>query len=57
MGQADRDRYASFASTVDVVTSLKSADKNENWALIWGEERLTDKKERKTHPHCTKPGG
>ena len=47
MGQADRDRYASFTSTVDVVTSLKSTDKNENWALIWGEERLTDKKGKK----------
>jgi hypothetical protein len=47
MGQADRDRYASSVSTVDVITSLKSTDKNENWALIWGEERLTDKKGKK----------
>jgi hypothetical protein len=47
MGQADRDRYASSVSTVDVITSLKSTDKNENWAIIWGEERLTDKKGKK----------
>jgi len=44
MGQADRDRYTSSVSTVDAVTALKSTDKNENWALIWGKEVLTDKK-------------
>jgi len=47
MAQKDRDGYASSVSTVDVVMSAKSTDKGDNWALIWGEERLTDKKGRK----------
>jgi len=47
MAQKDRDNYVSSVSTVDVVVSTKSTDKNENWALIWGEERLTDKKGKK----------
>ena len=44
MAQAERDKYASSVSSVDAVTALKSTDKNENWALIWGREVLTDKK-------------
>lgn len=31
-------------SSVDAVTALRSKDKNENWALIWGKEIDTDKK-------------
>jgi hypothetical protein len=44
LGQKDRDQYASSVSTIDAVMSVKSTDKNENWALVWGRERLTDKK-------------
>jgi hypothetical protein len=42
-GQAYRNTQASSVSTVDVVTALKSIDKNENWGLIWGKEVNTDK--------------
>ncbi|MFL5808056.1 MAG: hypothetical protein ACJ749_00965 [Flavisolibacter sp.] len=44
MAQAERNKLASSVSTVDAVTSLKSSDKGENWALIWGKEVDTDKK-------------
>ena len=44
MAQAVRNSMASTVSSVDVVTALKSTDKNENWALIWGKEVNTDKK-------------
>ena len=29
---------------VDAVTALRSTDKNENWALVWGMETSTDMK-------------
>jgi hypothetical protein len=31
-------------STVDAIMAVKSTDRNENWALIWGKEIDTDKK-------------
>lgn len=42
--QSIRNSLASSVSSVDAVTALKSTDKNENWALIWGKEIDTDKK-------------
>ena len=54
MAQKMRDNQASITSTIDAVMSVKSlqnnqpgGDQNENWALLWGEERVTDKKGRK----------
>jgi hypothetical protein len=47
MAQKIRDSQASITSTIDAVMSVRSTDKNENWALIWGEERITDKKGKK----------
>ena len=44
MAQAERNKLASSVSTVDAVMSVKSTDKGENWALIWGKEVDTDKK-------------
>jgi hypothetical protein len=43
-GQSHRSSIASSVSTVDAIMSVKSTDKNENWALIWGKEIDTDKK-------------
>jgi len=43
-GQKFRNTIASSVSSVDAITALKSIDKNENWALIWGKEVDTDKK-------------
>lgn len=42
--QSFRNTFASSVSSVDAVMALKSTDKNENWALIWGKEVDTDKK-------------
>jgi hypothetical protein len=42
--QAYRNTITSSVSSVDAVTALRSTDKNENWALIWGKEIDTDKK-------------
>ncbi len=56
MAQKIRDNQASITSSIDAVmsakslmnnTSTKPEDQNENWALIWGEERVTDKKGKK----------
>ena len=56
VAQKIRDSQASIVSTIDAVMSAKSLmnnmsprpeDQNQNWALIWGEERITDKKGRK----------
>lgn len=46
VAQKIRDSQASIVSTIDAVTSLRSTDKNENWALLWGQEKVTDKKGR-----------
>jgi hypothetical protein len=43
-GQNFRNTIAKAVSSVDAITALKSTDKNENWALIWGKEIDTDKK-------------
>jgi hypothetical protein len=43
-GQHARSSFATSVSSVDAITALKSTDRNENWALIWGMERDTDKK-------------
>ena len=42
--QKFRSTLTSSVSSVDAVTAMKSTDKNENWALIWGKEVDTDKK-------------
>jgi len=42
--QAFRNTFASAVSSVFTITALKSVDKDENWALIWGKEIDTDKK-------------
>ncbi len=42
--QSFRNTIANSVSSVDAITALKSTDKNENWALIWGKEVDTDKK-------------
>jgi hypothetical protein len=43
-GQHERSSFVTSVSSVDAITTLKSTDRNENWALIWGMERDTDKK-------------
>jgi ketosteroid isomerase-like protein len=42
--QRFRSSLAKSVSSVDAVMAVKSTDKNENWALIWGKEVDTDKK-------------
>lgn len=44
MAQTQRNTLASSVSRVDAVTAMKSTDKNQNWALVWGMETDTDKK-------------
>ena len=44
MAQKVRDSYTSSVSRVDAVMSVRSTDKNENWALVWGLETNTNKK-------------
>jgi hypothetical protein len=43
MVQAVRSSYKSAVDRVDAVMALKSVDKNEHWALIWGTEVDTHK--------------
>jgi hypothetical protein len=43
-GQAARNTFSAVSSSVDVVMAVKSTDKDESWALIWGTEKDTDKK-------------
>jgi len=43
MVQAVRSSYKSAVDRVDAVMALKSVDKNEHWALIWGTEIDTHK--------------
>jgi len=43
-GQQMRDNSTTVVSRVDAVTALKSIDKDEDWALVWGMETDTDKK-------------
>jgi hypothetical protein len=45
--QAYRSTLASSISTVQAVTAVRSTDKGEDWALIWGKEVNTDKKGKK----------
>ena len=42
--QKFRSSLASAVSSVDAVMAVKSVDKDEHWALIWGKEVDTDKK-------------
>lgn len=44
MGQKMRSSFASATSSVDAIMAVKSTDKNEHWALIWGKEVDKDKK-------------
>jgi len=43
LGYGSRNSFMSVVSTVAAIMSVKSIDKNENWALIWGKEVDTDK--------------
>ncbi|HEU5054718.1 MAG TPA: hypothetical protein VFT78_16500 [Hanamia sp.] len=43
MAQKARDASAKVVSSVDAIIPVKSKDKNERWALIWGKEVDTDK--------------
>jgi hypothetical protein len=43
-GQKFRNSFATSVSSVDAIMAVKSTDKNEHWALIWGRERDTNKK-------------
>ncbi|MEP6597626.1 MAG: hypothetical protein ABJA71_16850 [Ginsengibacter sp.] len=43
-GQSYRNMFATVVSHVDATMAVKSTDKDENWALIWGKEIDTDKK-------------
>jgi len=40
--QAYRSTFTSSISEVHAIMAVKSVDKNENWALIWGAERNTN---------------
>lgn len=42
--QSFRNTLSSSVPTVDAIMAVKSTDKDENWALIWGKEINTDKK-------------
>ena len=42
--QKFRNSFATSVSSVDAIMAVKSTDKNEHWALIWGRERDTNKK-------------
>lgn len=42
--QKFRSSFSSAVSSVDAIMAVKSTDKNENWALIWGKEVDKDKK-------------
>jgi hypothetical protein len=42
--QSVRNTFASSVDRVDAIMAVKSTDKNQNWALIWGMEKDTDKK-------------
>lgn len=44
--KAYRSTLLSVTSKVDVVMSVKSTDKNEDWVLVWGDEIHTDKKNK-----------
>ncbi len=41
--QQERNSIENAVSSVDAVMPVKSNDKNQNWALIWGKEVDTDK--------------
>jgi hypothetical protein len=43
-GQSMRNMVASSVSMVNAVMAVKSTDKNEHWALVWGMSKETDKK-------------
>lgn len=42
--QPYRTSLGTVVSSVDAVMAVKSTDKNEKWALVWGKEVSTDKK-------------
>jgi hypothetical protein len=49
--QKMRNNLASAVSSVDAIMAVKSTDKNENWAIIWGKEVDTDKKGKVDSSH------
>lgn len=44
MAQRLRNTFSASIDRVDAVMAIKSTDRNEHWALIWGTEVDTDKK-------------
>src|SRR4051812_46490502 len=42
--QQFRNSLAASVSQVNAIMAVKSTDKDENWALVWGKEINTDKK-------------
>ena len=44
VAQKVRNLITTSVSSVDAIMAVKSADKNEHWALIWGRERDTNNK-------------
>ncbi|HVT87058.1 MAG TPA: hypothetical protein VHD35_17795 [Chitinophagaceae bacterium] len=44
MGQKMRTSLGTVVSSVDAIMALKSTDRNEHWAAIWGMEKDTDAK-------------
>lgn len=42
-GQRERSAMESAKSSVDAIMAVKSTDKNEHWATIWGMDRSTTK--------------
>ncbi len=42
-GQQYRSTLGNVESSIAAITAMKSVDKNENWALVWGKEIDTDK--------------
>jgi hypothetical protein len=43
-GQSYRNTLASAVNVINAVMAVKSTDKNEHWALVWGMEKDVDKK-------------
>jgi hypothetical protein len=44
IAQNQRNSYAASVDRVDAIMAVRSTDKNDHWALIWGTEIDTDKK-------------
>jgi hypothetical protein len=51
MGQKMRASLGTAVSSVDAIMALKSTDRNEHWAAIWGMEKDTDAKGKSDSSH------